>query len=125
MIDELDNLYKSGRVSRLWAVLGTTLQIKPVLNIQDGQVTIAGRVRTRARALDRLVALAKEWGPALRAGVLHTGAPELAEELVARLSATWFEDTCLLGPAGFALATHLGLGAVGVTALLAANGEHG
>jgi DegV family protein with EDD domain len=119
MIDRLDNLYQSGRVSRLTALLGTALEIKPLLTIQGGEVSIVGRTRTRNKALDRLVTLAQDWGTPLRAGVLHTGAPELAEELCARLRRNWSSGTYVLGPAGAALATHLGLGAVGVTALLA------
>ena len=119
MIDSLENLHKGGRVSRLTALLGTALEIKPLLSIQAGEVSIIARVRTRRRALDRLIALAQDWGQPKRACVLHTGAVDLAEELAARLRATWYPGTAVMGLVGAALATHLGVGAVGITALLA------
>lgn len=48
MLDTLDNLYKGGRISMISATLGTALQIKPMINIQDGQVTVLSKVRTRS-----------------------------------------------------------------------------
>jgi DegV family protein with EDD domain len=119
MIDTLENLYEGGRISVLSAALGSALQIKPLLDIRDGEVLVWGKVRTRARALDSLVARVRGWGQLERVAVLHAGAPELLSELVGRLEEILPGQEMMLAPAGSALTSHLGLGAVGVCALMA------
>jgi DegV family protein with EDD domain len=121
MIDTLDNLYKGGRISQVTAALGTVLQVKPLISIQDGHVEIPERVRTRSRALKRLVAMVQGWGALARVAVLHAGAEELARELAAMIEYLAPESGVLIEPAGAALTTHLGLGAVGVCAVAAAD----
>jgi DegV family protein with EDD domain len=119
MIDTLENLYKGGRINQLSAALGDALQIKPLLSVESGQVVVWGKVRTRSRALKHLVDRVQGWGPLTYMAVLHTGAEALAESLVELLADQIPEGRFLTGPAGSAVATHLGLGAVGVCALLA------
>jgi DegV family protein with EDD domain len=122
MIDTLENLYKGGRINQISAVLGTALQIKPLLNIQGGEVTVWGKVRTRSRALQRLLAEVRGWGPLVEMSVLHGGAEDLAHKLAESLQDLVPADRMRFQPAGSALVSHLGLGAVGVCALTA-NGE--
>lgn len=121
LIDTLENLYKGGRISQITAAVGTALQIKPLILIRDGQIQIADRVRTRSRALQRLEALVRGWGPLVEVSVLHTGAQELAEHLAGKLSDLAPNGQLMVEPAGPALTVHLGLGAVGVCALAAAD----
>jgi DegV family protein with EDD domain len=123
MIDTLENLYKGGRISQVTATLGTVLQIKPLLIIQDGQVEVVERVRTRSRALKRLEAMVRGWAPLEQIAVLHTGAEKLAQNLASLLQDLAPDDGVLVVPAGSALTTHLGLGAVGVCALAAAGSQ--
>lgn len=121
MIDTLDNLYKGGRISQITAAVGTALQIKPLVSIRDGQIQVADRVRTRSRALQRLEALVRSWGPLAEVSVLHTGASELAEDLAGKLADLAPHSQLSVQAAGPALTVHLGLGAVGVCALAAAD----
>lgn len=123
MIDTLENLYKGGRISQVTAALGTVLQIKPLIIIQGGHIEVVDRVRTRSRALMRLEALIRDWGVPAHALVLHTGAEKLAQELASSLQDLTPDGQMKVEPAGAALTTHLGLGAVGVCALLAANAQ--
>lgn len=117
MIDSLENLYKGGRISQITAAVGTVLQIKPLISIRAGQIQITDRVRTRSRALQRLEAMVRSWGPLAEVSVLHTGARELAEDLAGKLSDLAPHSQLMVQPAGPALTVHLGLGAVGVCAL--------
>ena len=123
MIDTLENLYKGGRINQITAALGTVLQIKPLITIQAGQLEAAERIRTRSRALRRLVALVRGWGSLARVAVMHTGAEDVARDLAARIEDLAPDGDLLIGPAGTALTTHLGIGAVGVCAVLAASKE--
>jgi len=118
MIDTLDNLVRGGRISQLSASLGTLLQVKPLLTMRSGQVSILGRVRTRARALSRLVEQVQGWGPLAGLAVMHAGAEERARTLAEAFSGI-AGPRMLIAPAGAALTTHLGLGAVGVCGLMA------
>lgn len=123
MIDTLENLYKGGRISQVTAALGTALQIKPLITIQAGQVEITERIRTRSRALKRLVELVRSWGPLARVAVLHTGAEELARDFAALIENLAPDGEIMVEPAGAALTTHLGVGAVGVCAVVADSKE--
>jgi DegV family protein with EDD domain len=120
MIDTLENLYKGGRISQVSAVLGTALQIKPLLSVQEGHISVWSKVRTRSRAMKELVTRVHSWGPLAEMAVMHTGAVELAQGLVDTLHGLVPAERVVMGPAGSALATHLGLGAVGILALQAA-----
>ena len=55
-LDTLDHIRKSGRIGNARALLGSMLSIKPVIEIRDGVVNEAGRVRTRSKALKLLAA---------------------------------------------------------------------
>ena len=120
MIDTLDNLYKGGRISQISATLGTALQIKPLISLDGGEVTVWGKVRTRKRALRRLGEEVQSWGPLAEMAVLHTGAEPLARELAALVQDLVPAERTIFEPAGPALTSHLGLGAVGMCALLQA-----
>jgi DegV family protein with EDD domain len=58
MVDTLEYLRRGGRIGRAGALVGSMLQVKPVLAVQDGQVTPLERVRTKERALRRVISLA-------------------------------------------------------------------
>ncbi len=123
MIDTLDNLFKGGRINQVTATLGTVLQIKPLITIRDGHVEVVDKVRTRSRALQRLEAMVRAWGELAAVAVLHAAAEELAQNLARSLRDLVPVQQMLVEPAGAALTTHLGLGAVGVCALAADGGS--
>ena len=60
-VNDLNHLYRSGRVSRTTAVVGSMLNIKPVLHVDnDGKLTAIGKVRGRKKSLQELVKLMDE-----------------------------------------------------------------
>jgi DegV family protein with EDD domain len=115
MIDTLENLYQGGRISQVSATLGRALQIKPLLNIHGGRVLVWGKVRTRSKALKRLEAEVRSWGPLAEMAVLHAAAEELVHTLAGALQDLVPAARVVIEPAGAALTTHLGLGAVGLS----------
>ena len=119
MIDTLDNLRKGGRINLLPALLGTALQIRPLVSLESGEVTTWARVRTRSRAFQVLVDRVRSWGPLAELAVLHAGAEELGLALATQLRDLFVGREAGILPAGSALTSHLGLGAVGVCALVA------
>lgn len=118
MIDTLDNLYRGGRINQISALLGMALRIKPLVSLDSGRLTVWAKVRSRSRALQALIARVRSWGPLAEMAVLHAGAEDLGLALARQLRDLFLEREARVLPAGSALTSHLGLGAVGVCALV-------
>ena len=83
-LDTLEFLRRSGRMSRVMAGLGSVLQIKPLLKMYGGNPT-AERVRTRKRAIERVISLLTDLVPLEQVALVHTHAPDRAEALRQRV----------------------------------------
>ena len=112
-LDTLEFLKKGGRVGNARALLGSMLAIKPVLEVRDGEVEEAGKVRTRSKALRLLVERVKE-GPFENLAVLHGNAPDL-DELLDLLEPLTPRDEIVIGQIGPVIGTHAGPRVIGVT----------
>jgi DegV family protein with EDD domain len=89
-VETLEYLRAGGRLGPLAATLGTVLGLRPVLAVREGRIDVAEKVRTSARARDRVVELAV--ADTARRGrvemaVHHLGDPELAASVADRLQA--------------------------------------
>jgi DegV family protein with EDD domain len=117
VVDTLEHLRRGGRIGSAAAVLGSALAVKPVLHVQDGRVVPLEKVRTTARALNRLVQRAVEAagdGP-VSVAVHHLAAPEKAERLAAELRERLPALRELhVSELGAAIGAHVGPGAVGI-----------
>jgi fatty acid-binding protein DegV len=122
-VDVFDNLLASGRVGRGRAILGSLLDIKPILAMDDvGRVTPLARVRGRKQLLPRVMELLEERVPPgsgpVRFGVVHVACEEVLDEIAGELRARYGKETeVLTGPASPVLATHVGPGAWGLAYL--------
>jgi DegV family protein with EDD domain len=112
-LDTLEFLKKGGRVGNARALLGSMLAIKPVLEVRDGEVEEAGKVRTRSKALRLLVDRVKQ-GPFENLAVLHGNAPDLGE-LLDLLEPLVPQDEIVVGQIGPVIGTHAGPRVIGVT----------
>jgi DegV family protein with EDD domain len=112
-LDTLEFLKRGGRVGNARALLGTVLSIKPVVELRDGVVEEAGKVRTRSKALKLLAAKASE-GKIEHLAVLHANAPDL-EELLELLEPVFPRDDIITGVIGPVIGTHAGPRVIGVT----------
>jgi len=114
VLNSLESLRRSGRVN--WATFGlsTLLQIKPIMMISDGAISVLAKVRTQKRAISQLLTLVQQFGPFERLSVVHVNAPDAAHKLKS-LATTFFPDADSLPIMGIgpAVGTHLGIGAVG------------
>jgi len=82
-LDTLEFLQRSGRMNAVVASLGGMLQIKPLLIMHSGEPT-AERVRTRERALKRVIQIVRDLGPLEKLALVHTNAPQEALDLYER-----------------------------------------
>ena len=82
MLDTLEFVHRSGRVSWARARLGGMLKLKPFLDVVDGNVYSLGHVRTRRNGINRLLELMHTTTPMNRFAVLHTNAEQDAREIL-------------------------------------------
>ena len=113
-IDTLENLKKGGRIGGAQALLGSMLQIKPVIEVRDGVVEQESKQRTRGRSLQYLADKAKAAGPVSRLAVFSADAPDLDEFLRLLEGVAPVEGTTLFGDVGPVIGSHAGRGAIGV-----------
>ncbi len=116
MIDTLEYIRRSGRVSWLRAGLGEMLKVKLLVSVADGLVQRIGEVRTRRRALEQLLALGRGWGPMERLAVLHSAVPEEAADLAQRLK-DLSARLPLIADVTTVIGTHVGPGSLGLAGL--------
>ena len=110
----LEFLRRGGRIGRASALLGSVLQVKPVLCIRDGLVTPLERVRTFERALNRVIEMTRalDRGQGLCVIVGHADAEADAERVARELEP--IAETLMIQPLGPVVGAHAGPGVVGV-----------
>jgi DegV family protein with EDD domain len=118
-IDTLHYLEKGGRIGRARALLGSLLNVKPMVTLKDGAVEPLGRARSRTQLVDRLVQLLTREGKLSRLAVLHGAALQDAEKLRERVRPSYPHLEISLTEVGPVLGTHTGPGVIGFTYLLA------
>ncbi len=120
-LSTLEFLHRGGRIGGAQAFLGNMLNLKPLLEIRDGRIEAVERVRTLAKATDRLLDLVEEKikdepGP-IRLCAVHANALKEAESLleraVHRFSPSLITDA-VLSTVSPVLGTHAGPGALGL-----------
>jgi DegV family protein with EDD domain len=111
-IDTLEFLRRSGRMNAFMTGLGSLLQLKPILTMKNG-LPGTERVRTTARAEARLIEMLQEHQPLERFALLHTNAPEKADEFRTKISHLLPEGDIYIMDITPVIGTHIGPGAVG------------
>ncbi|HEY4887314.1 MAG TPA: DegV family protein, partial [Candidatus Dormibacteraeota bacterium] len=115
LLDTLRYIEMGGRVSRAQAMIGTMLDLKPLLLVAGGeQVKSVDRVRTRSRAIPRMVEFFQNDCPVEHVAVVHAQAPEEAERVAADLRQRLPELEVPVGQIGCVLGTHTGPKALGL-----------
>jgi DegV family protein with EDD domain len=119
-LETLEFLRKGGRIGRAAAMLGSALQLKPIIQIRQGAVEPVERVRTYRKALDRLSSIYAEHQPFDRIAVLHLGAPNEAEKLAERVREIQPGAEVVTGEIGTVIGAYGGPGLAGFTGLVSA-----
>lgn len=115
-VDTLERLRRGGRIGTAAALFGTALAVKPLLHVAQGRILPLEKVRTTARAAQRLVELAVKAageGP-VDLAVHHLGAAARAEEVAARLRERLDVARLLVSEVGAVIGAHVGTGLLAV-----------
>jgi DegV family protein with EDD domain len=119
-VDTLEFLYRGGRIGGARHMIGTALALKPILTVEHGQIEAVETIRTRGRAVARMIELAVENTPpgstkvALMSGGVDDEARALLEPARKRLRPQEIVE-CSVSPA---IGVHTGPGVLGVTVCL-------
>ena len=119
VVDTLTYLERGGRIGKARALLGSLLNVKPILQLKDGEVVPLGRARGRPQALNRLVELLERDGKVSQLAIMHGAATADAEQLRERVASTYPGVDIQLTEIGAVLGTHTGPGVIGFTYLVA------
>lgn len=111
-VDQFDHLQHGGRVSAAAAAVGTMLQIKPMLRVDEqGKLVVIQKPRGRKKAISALVSqMEAGWRPEISKTVIvgHGGNPEIAHELYDSVAARFPEAEVYMSEIGPVIGAHTG-----------------
>ncbi|MCL7452939.1 MAG: DegV family protein [Anaerolineae bacterium] len=117
VVDTLEYLHRGGRIGAAARLLGTALNLKPVLEMRGGIVQPVAKIRTRRKALERvfdLVEAGVAGAACVHMAVLHVAVPDEAARLAEQLAERFEPVELIRSEAGPVVGAHVGPGAVGV-----------
>lgn len=118
MVDNLTNLHRGGRLNGAQALVGSMLQVKPILHFVDKVIVPFEKIRTRKKALNRIFSLLEEdaqKGDKLVVSFIHANNEQSAVELKDTFLKRYPSHDASVSYFGPVIGTHLGEGAVGIT----------
>jgi DegV family protein with EDD domain len=116
MVDDLTHLQRGGRLSAAQALIGGLLQVKPLLHFQEKVIVPFEKIRTRKKAMKRIVDMLAEDAAKmpLEAAIIHGNRPEDAETWLAELSELLPGVKFTISHFGPVIGTHLGEASMGL-----------
>jgi len=112
LFDTLKYLLLGGRIGKAKALLGSILNIKPLLSLKEGEVVPVGQIRTRVKGIDKLVEFCQGYKNIQDLVVVHATTPDEAVTLADRLSPVFDRKRMVMSRLGPALGVHMGPGAL-------------
>lgn len=120
-LDTMDNLKRSGRVPAAVTFFGGILNIKPIVELLEGQLKPLAAARTTKQANERMLNLLLEGGELERLAILHTGAEPRAKEFLNSLMQTASQSVprdILMVNVTTVIGTHVGPNGLGFAAVM-------
>lgn len=113
-VDTLDHLRRGGRIGKAAQMLGTFLQLKPLLRVDEGAIVPFERTRTRTKAIRALETFAAEVGPVEDIVVLYNTTPDDARSLATTFGSYVSGNDVLMAKVSPVIAAHIGPDVLGV-----------
>lgn len=115
VVDSLDMLKKGGRVSATQAFFGGMLNVKPVLQLEEGKIVALDKVRGWKKALAKLISVMEERGQNLKEqviGISHANYEEMANDLAGQLKERFGVKEIFISEIGPVIGSHTGPGTI-------------
>lgn len=116
-VEDLDYLARGGRVSKASAFLGGLLNIKPILNMEDGKLVPIEKIRGRKKVFRRLIEIMNERGDHLQEqviGISHADAEETVLEVKAKIEEAFHPKEVCITSIGATIGAHTGAGTISI-----------
>jgi len=117
VVDTLEFLRRGGRIGGATALLGSALNIKPILELRDGRIESVEKVRTKSKAIDRMIDLVAQHiagRTPVRIATLHANAEAEARIALATASLQLQPIESVFASVSPVIGTHAGPGTVGL-----------
>jgi DegV family protein with EDD domain len=117
VVETLEFMRRGGRIGGAAAFLGTALNMKPLLTLHEGKVEALDKVRTKGKAVDRMLDLIeKEIGSTrpLRIATVQAAAEGEANELLKRANDRFHPEESIFSEVSPVIGTHIGPGTIGL-----------
>jgi DegV family protein with EDD domain len=116
LFDTLEFLAKGGRIGKVKSLLGSILNVKPMVTVKDGELVPMGQVRSRAKGKEKLLDMVKNFKDVEDVAIIYTTTPDEASELAESINRmTGFpREKIYVEQVGPVLATHAGPGVLGI-----------
>jgi len=114
LLDTLKYVVRGGRLGKAYGIIGSALRVKPLLTLKEGDLSMVGVARTKAKAVERLFEFARGFHRVKELAVSYTTAHEEAKAFAGRLKAAFPDAPVALARVGSSLGTHAGPGGMGV-----------
>lgn len=114
-VDDLEYLYRGGRVSKTAAFVGSLLKIKPILHVESGKLVPLEKIRGSKRVLGRMIDIMKERGTDFEnqvIGISHGDDFETAEKLAHMIQETFNVKEIVIEMVGSVIGAHSGPGTI-------------
>lgn len=114
VVDTLEYLQKGGRIGKASSIVGTLLNIKPILTINFGEVHAYEKIRGKGKALERLVDIAnlKIGGARVQCAITHSNSLDTALKLYEKILNQLNCTEIFISEIGAVVGTHVGPGTV-------------
>jgi DegV family protein with EDD domain len=116
LLDTLRYLLKGGRITKTKALLGTLLNVKPILTMRQGEIVQAGMARSYAKGIERLFEFVKGYPNLQEVAIAHSTVPKEAKALKKRITSIIDEERIQMFRIGAGLGVHGGPGTLLVAA---------
>ncbi|USK94635.1 DegV family protein [Bacillus tropicus] len=114
-VADLQYLVRGGRLSKVAGFIGGLLNIKPILNVEEGKLVPLEKVRGKKKVLGRIVDIMEERGKELKGqtiGITHGDDLETAEALKALITERFGCEVFIVNTIGAAIGAHTGPGVI-------------
>ena len=112
LLEGIEYVHRSGRVSWATAMIGGILRLQPLLELRFGIVHRLGQARTHLQGVERLIDTLNSWGTLERLAVLHTNAESAARQLLEEVKSKVVVPPLLVNVTT-AIGTHVGPNCLG------------
>jgi len=116
LLDTIEYIHRSGRVSWAVAKIGGILRLQPLIELRFGIIHRLGQARTRLQGIEHLVNALNSWGALERLAVLHTNAEFAARQLLEEVKSKVSTQPLLVNVTTV-IGTHVGPNGLGFAAV--------